>query len=221
MSDIVFYTNPMSRGQIVSWMLEELGEPYDTEWIEYGGQMKGPDYLAINPMGKVPAIRHKGSVVTECGAICTYLAASYPGKGLIPAAGDPTLADFYRWMFFTAGPLEQAVTVRSMGWESSEERSSTLGFGNQEDTMNAVETALAKGLFICGEQFTAVDVYLGSALSWGMQFDTIDKRPAFEEYAQRLTQRPAAQRSHEINEERMQQTSGAAPSLRLVSVPDD
>jgi glutathione S-transferase len=204
MSDIRFYTNPQSRGQIVHWMLEELGVPYETEWLEYVEDMKSPEYLAVNPMGKVPAIKHKNTVVTEAPAICTYLAVSYPEKGLVPAVGEPRLADFYRWMHFASGPLEMAVTARSMGWNVAEEQRRSVGFGCYEDTLDAVELAIAEAPFICGDQFTAVDVYLGSALIWGMMFGTVEKRPSFEEYAARLQARPAAQRAVQLNEEYMQ-----------------
>ena len=138
MSEIVFYTNPQSRGRIVHWLLEELAEPYDTQWIDYGEQMKGAEYLAVNLMGKVPAIKHLGAVVTETSAICTYLAASYPEKNLIPAVGDPALADFYRWMFFAAGPVEMATTAKSMAWEVEEGKQRSVGFGSHEDAMDAL-----------------------------------------------------------------------------------
>ena len=204
MSEIVIYTNPQSRGRIVHWMLEELGEPYITEWIDYGEQMKGSDYVAVNPMGKVPAITLNGAVVTETAAICTFLAVSFPDRGLVPGADASTLADFYRWMFFAAGPMEAATTARSMAWEVPEERQRMVGFGSYQDTMDTLELALGKGPFICGDQFTAVDVYLGSGLNWGMLFGTIEKRPKFEEYVQRLVARPAALRADQINEQRSQ-----------------
>lgn len=203
MADIQFYSNPQSRGQIVHWMLEELGEPYETHWIEYGEQMKSDAYRAINPMGKVPAIQHKGATVTEVPAICTYLAASFPNKGLIPAVGSPQLADFYRWMFFAAGPVEQAVTVKSMGWTCDENQSRTLGFGSLQDVYQAVEVALANGPFVCGQDFTAVDVYLGSQLRWGILFGTVEDRPAFSEYVERISARPALQRSIELSEQQV------------------
>lgn len=203
MADIVFYTKPQSRGQMAHWMLEELGEPYDTRWISYGEEMKGAAYLSVNPMGKVPAIQHRGAVVTETAAICTYLAASFPAKGLIPPPGDPALADFYRWMFFAAGPMEQAVSTRSMGWEVSPEQGQTLGFGSIAATFDAVQSALEPGPYVCGDRFTAVDVYLGSHLMWGMQFGTVEKRPVFEDYVGRLLERPAVQRSQQLNNERM------------------
>lgn len=203
MSDIIFYTNAQSRGRIVHWMLEELGEPYQTEWIEYGEQMKGAAYRKINPMGKVPALKHKGAVITEAPAICTYLALSFPAKKLIPPKGDPRLAAFTRWMFFAAAPLEMAVTARSMGWEVPVDRQATVGFGNYQDVLQALELAVKPGPFICGEQFTAVDVYLGSAIMWGMQFGTVEKRPVFEKYVAGLVSRPALKRANKINEQQL------------------
>ena len=203
MKELSFYTNARSRGRIVHWMLEELGEAYDTHWIEYGEQMKSKPYTDINPMGKVPAVVHNGRAITEVPAICTYLAVSYPDKGLAPVPGDPALADFYRWMFFAAGPLEQAVTVKSMNWSVTPEQSPTLGFGNYGDTLDAVELALQNGPYVCGEQFTAVDVYLGAHLTWGMMFETIETRQSFADYCARLESRPAAIRANALNEARL------------------
>lgn len=209
MADIVFYTNPQSRGRIAHWMLEELGEPYETRWLSYGGEMKTPQYLAVNPMGKVPAIVHKSgnAVVTEAAAICAYLAAAYPSKGLVPRGlapegGGPSLADFHRWMFFAAGPLEMAVTARTMKWEAAPEQSSMLGFGNYGDTVNAVETHLADREFVCGGNFSAADVYLGSQIIWGMRFGSIEPREAFKNYTDRLIRRPAYKRAEQICGER-------------------
>lgn len=199
---IDFYTNAMSRGRIAHWMLEELGEPYTTHWVEYGAAMKSAEYLGINPMGKVPALVHEGATITECAAIVTYLAAVFPEKGLIPS-GPAELAKFYRWMFFAAGPVEQAVTSKSMDWEVTEKNRPMLGFGCLDDTLNAVETALANGPWICGGQFTAVDVYLGSHLVWGMQFGTMEKRPAFEKYAEQCRARAAWRSADEINNRQM------------------
>ncbi len=207
---IDFYTNAMSRGRIAHWMMEELGEPYETHWVDYGEEMKSPGYLAINPMGKVPALVHDGAVVTECAAILTYLAAVYPEKGLIPEV-PADLATFYRWMFFAAGPLEQATTTNSMGWEVTAERKPMLGFGDLADTLNAAEIALGNEPWICGEQFTAADVYLGSHIGWGMQFGSMEKRPIFEQYASRCLAREASRRATEINEKRMAETGQQPP----------
>ena len=207
---IDFYTNAMSRGRIAHWMLEELGEPYETHWVDYGPPMKSPEYLRINPMGKVPALVHGGSVVTEVPGILTYLAAAYPEKGLIPAS-PPELAIFYRWMFFVAGPVEQAVTAQSMKWAVSDENKPMLGFGNMADTLGAVETALEAGPWICGGQFTAADVYLGAQLDWGMQFGTIGERESFKAYVARCRERPALGRANAINEQRIAETKQQPP----------
>ena len=201
MADLIFYTNPQSRGQIAHWLLEELGEPYETRWVAYGAEMKTPEYLSINPMGKVPAIVHKGAVVTEAAAICAYLAAAYPSKGLMPE-GSPSLADFYRWMFFAAGPLETAVTARSMKWEAAPEKSSMLGFGTYGDTLGAVCRHLEDREFVCRGGFSAADVYLGSQLIWGMRFGTIEPREVFNNYAGRLAGREAYKRAARICEDR-------------------
>jgi glutathione S-transferase len=201
MTDIKLYTNSQSRGRIAHWMLEEIAEPYEVEWITYGEQMKGAEYLAINPMGKVPAIVHLGNVVTEGAAICTYLAATFPTKNLIPRIGSPELASFYRWMFFAAGPMEMATTANSLGWPVKQEQERMAGFGNLDHTLNALELALSKGPYICGDKFTAVDVYLGSGLLWGMLFGTVEKRDAFSQYTELLCDRPAYIKANAVNEQ--------------------
>ncbi len=200
MSDLVFYTHPQSRGRIAHWMLEEVGEPYRTVWLDYGSTMKAPEYLALNPMGKVPALRDGDTAVTESAAICAYLADRFPQRRLAPPPGDPARAAYYRWMFFTAGPLEMATTARTLGWQVPEGRSRMVGFGSYADALDALETALRPGPYVCGEQFTAADVVLGSALGWGLMFGTVDRRPSFEAYATRLQQRQAAQRANALNE---------------------
>jgi glutathione S-transferase len=199
MADIIFYTNPRSRGQLIRYMLEELGEPYETVLLEYETSMKSPDYLAINPMGKVPAITHKGTVVTECAAICAYLADAYPGAMLAPPPQDPRRGPYYRWLFFGAGPLEAAVTAKAMGLLAPAERKAMVGYGSFEDTMAALETAVAGREYICGDLFTAADIYVGSQISWGLMFNTIPDRPAFREYAARIEERPAFKRAREID----------------------
>jgi glutathione S-transferase len=197
--DLVFYTNPMSRGRIVRWMLEEVGQPYRTE-IRQFEQLKDPAYLAINPMGKVPAITHGGVVVTEAAAICAYLADAFPQAGLAPAATDKARGTYYRWLFFAAGPIEASVTNRSMGFEVPEERRGMAGYGSYGDVLNAMETALANGPYLLGDRFSAADVYFGAQVGWGLQFGTIEKRPAFEAYSARLMARPAAVRAREIDD---------------------
>lgn len=203
MSDLTLYTNPQSRGRIAHWMVEELGRPYETVWLGYGPDMKSPAYRAVNPMGKVPAIRHGSVVVTEAAAVCAYLADAFPEAGLAPPAASPERAAYLRWMFFAAGPLEQALTARALGWVVPEGREAMAGFGSYADTLNALETALQPGPFICGDRFTAADVYVGSSVSWGLMFGTLESRPVFVDYATRLRTRPALLRAGQINDERL------------------
>ena len=188
-ADLVFYTNPMSRGRIVRWMLEELGRDYETEVLDYASTMKADVYLAINPMGKVPAIAHKGRVVTECAAICTYLADAFPDAGLAPAPSDR--ADYYRWLFFAAGPVEQAVTNKAAGFEPGAERGRMFGYGNFDLAMDVLEKAVSAHPYVAGDRFSAADVYVGSQIGWGLQFGTLPKRDAFVAYVDKLTARDA------------------------------
>jgi len=204
-SPLAFYTNPMSRGRIVRWMLEEVGEPYEAIVLDYGTTMKSAEYLAINPMGKVPAIRHGDIVVTEGGAICAYLADAFPEKGLAPPHGDPRRGPYYRWLFFAAGPIEACVIGKALGILAPEDKKTMAGYGTFDETMNAVEQKVSEGGYVCGDQFTAADVYLGSQIGWGMMFGTIDKRPAFADYIGRLQSRPAAIRAREIDDALIEQ----------------
>ena len=198
--NLVFYTNPMSRGRIVRWMLEEVGQPYRTEILEFGTSMKSPDYLAFNPMGKVPTIIHKGTVVTEAAAICAYLADAFPEVGLAPPTGDLRRAPYYRWMFFAAGPVEAALSNKAFGFEVPAERRGMIGYGCVEDVVNALEYAVTQSDYIAGDRFSAADVYVGSQIGWGMIFGTLEKRPAFEAYWKRIASRPAAIRAREIDD---------------------
>ena len=203
MPDLVFYTNPMSRGRIVRWMLEVLGQPYETRLLAYGPEMKSPDYLAINPMGKVPAIRHGDAVVTECAAICCYLADAFPEAGLAPPHGSPLRAPYYRWMFFAAGPVEAAITNRSFGFDLPDDPQARgrAGWGSYEAVCDALEALLADGRdHVTGDAFSAADVYLGAQIIWGLQFGTLPDRPGFKAYAERLQARPAARRARQIDD---------------------
>src|SRR5580692_5951238 len=193
--DLMFYTNPMSRGRIVRWMLEEVGEPYQTQILDYASTLKGPEYLAINPMGKVPAIKHGDVVVTEAAAICAYLADAFPEKGLAPPIGDKARGTYYRWLFFGAGPIEQATSVRALGVEIQPEQKRMMGFGDQADMLNGMESAIAGRDYILGDAFSAADVYFGSQVGWGLRFGSIESRPAFERYNERLQSRPAFKRA--------------------------
>jgi len=194
---VQFYTNPMSRGQIARWMLEEIGVPYDTHILGYENGMKSAEYLAINPMGKVPAIVHDGNVVTECAAICAYLADAFPAAQLAPAPQDR--ADYYRWLFFAAGPVEAAVTNRAAGFVIEPARERMIGYGNYDLAIDTLETAVSGHDFICGERFTAADVYVGSQIDWGLQFGSIPDRPVFDAYVERLRGREGYRRAKDID----------------------
>ncbi len=206
---IQFYTNPMSRGQIVRWMLEEVGEPYDQHFVDYA-VMGDREYASINPMGKVPAIVDDGKTVTECAAIIAYLAEAFPGADLAPREGEK--ADYYRWMFFTAGPVEQAITARSYKFEPTEEQGKSVGFGSYERTVNTLSGHLADSDYVCGDRFTAADVYVGSQVMWGIMFGTLPAMPSFEAYRDRLSGREAYIRAKQIDTQmiaEMQAAQGA------------
>ena len=198
--EIVFYTNPMSRGRIARWMLEEVGRPYRTQVLDYGTTMKSPDYLAVNPMGKVPAIVHRGVVVTECAAICAYLADAVPEAGLAPALDDPMRGTYLRWLFFAAGPVEAAITAKSNGLLPPEDKQGQVGFGTYDHMVDGLERAVGGGGFICGDRFTAADVYVGSQIQWGLMFKTLPARDAFVAYAARIADRPAAARARALDD---------------------
>ncbi len=186
-ADLTFYTNPMSRGRIARWMLEEVGAPYETVVLDYASTMKAEPYLSVNPMAKVPAIVHRGKTVTECAAICAYLAEAFPDAGLAPGADER--ADYYRWMFFAAGPVEAAVTNRSLGVAPTDQQQRMTGYGTFDRTIDVLEQALAGRTFITGDRFTAADVYVGAQVIWGAQFGWLPKRDAFDGYIARLTAR--------------------------------
>ena len=198
--ELVLYTNPRSRGRIARWMLEEVEQPYRTEVLDYGTTMKAAAYLAINPMGKVPALAHGDAVVTEAAAICAYLADAFPKAGMAPPAGDRMRAPYYRWLFFAAGPIEASVSNKAFGFVVPPEREPSIGYGSFERVMKALEDGVSASNYLLGEKFSAADVYVGSQVGFGLMFGTIEKRPAFERYWQRLTARPAYARARELDD---------------------
>ncbi|MGH6894436.1 MAG: glutathione S-transferase family protein [Dongiaceae bacterium] len=198
-STIIFHHAPMSRGNIVSWMLEELGVPYKLDAMSFErGDHKKPAYLAINPMGKVPAITHKGVVVTEAAAICAYLADEFPAAKLSVPIGDPRRGPYLRWLFFGPACLEQAIIDRMLERPASQAR--TLSYGTFDATMETVAKTVAVGPYLVGELFTAADVVIGSTLQWGTMMKAMPERPEFGAYLGRLRERPALQRSFAKNQ---------------------
>ena len=208
MNDLIFYTNPQSRGQIVRWMLEEVGAPYETQILGYADTMKSEPYLSINPMGKVPAIQHRGRVVTEVAAICCYLADAFPEADLAPAAQDR--ADYYRFIFFAAGPIEQAFSNRAAGFEPTPERQRMFDYGTYDLAIGTAEKMLAGRDYVCGSRFTAADVYVASQLGFMMMFGLLEPRPVFQSYVDRATDRDAYRRAKEIDAQAAEELARAA-----------
>jgi glutathione S-transferase len=198
--ELVLYTNPRSRGRIARWMLEEVGQPYRAEILDYATTLKAPAYLAINPMGKVPALRHGAALVTETAAICAYLADAFPQAGLAPPPGDRRRAPYYRWLFFAAGPVEAAVSNKAFGLKLPPEREGNIGYGSYERVIKTLVEALSASDYLAGGEFSAADLYLGAHIGMGMQFGTIEKRPVFELYWLRLASRPAYLRAKALDD---------------------
>ena len=201
MSDtIVFYHNPQSRGRIVHWMLEEANAPYEIKVVDFKkNEHKSAEYLSINPMGKIPAIVHRGVVVTEAAAICAYLADAYPAAKLAPSLDDPKRGTYFRWLFFGAGCVEPAI-IDQIFSRPPPSRPAAMGYGNYPDTIDTLEKALIPGPYVLGEQFSAADVYLGSAIGWALMTKAMEPRPAFSTYLARIGQRPAYQRANAQSE---------------------
>lgn len=182
-------------------MLEEVGVPYETVLLDYASSMKEEPYLSVNPMGKVPAIEHDGKVVTEAAAICAYLAEAFPEAELAPKAGER--ADYYRWLFFCSGPVEQAITNRHIGITPTDDQQRMVGYGSYDKAVQTLHGALADRDFICGDRFTGADVYVGSTVDWGLAFGTLPSKPNFEAYAARFRERDAYKRAKQIDQDLM------------------
>lgn len=191
MAEYTFFTNPMSRGQIARWALHEVEADYAQELVDW--KAKPAKFLAVNPMGKVPTIVHHtpngDRTVTEAAAICHYLAEMHPQANLLPK--DDEMADYFRWLFFAAGPVEQAITSRALKCEPAPEQQAMAGFGSFERTVSTLEKHLDGRPYVCGDRFTMADVYVGSAIDWGLTFGSLPPNEAFVAYAERFQARPA------------------------------
>ena len=195
---LTLYTHPRSRGRIARWMLEEIGEPYDTVVVPYGPPMKAPEYLALNPMGKVPTLVHGDTVVTETPAILAYLADAFPAAGLAPPLAER--GAYYRWLFFAAGPMEAAVTDQALGLQVAPEKQGFVGYGNAQLTEDTLAQALAGRTFIAGSRFSAADLYLCAKLDFALAFGNLPKRPEFLAYCAAHAQRPAKRRAAALDD---------------------
>lgn len=189
----LFHISP-SRSSTVLWMLEELGEPYDIHLLDMKkGENRQPAYLVINPMGKVPAVKHGDAVITEAAAICGYLADAFPKAGLAPPIGDARRGPYLKWLFFGPSCYEPALIEVSLKREPAPR--ATAGWGDLDSVLNVIEGAIAKGPWLFGDQFTAADVVIGSGIRWGLMWKLLPERPDFAAYADRLNRRAAAQRA--------------------------
>ena len=205
--ELVFYTHPMSRGRVARWMLEEVGQPYRTEIMDFLSTLKAPEFERINAMMKVPVIKHGQAVITETAAICAYLADAFPDAGLAP---PPTQrGDYYRWLLFAAGPLEQSCITIALGFEVPIEREGMVGFGTHARVLSTLEGLLSMQEFAAGAQFSAVDVYLASQLQWNMSMGVVDEREAFLDYSRRMHARSACIRAAAIDDELFAKISGS------------
>ena len=192
-NSLTFYTHPMSRGRVARWMLEEVQAEYDTVIMQLGKKITDPEFLALNPMGKVPVIVHDGVVVTECAAICAYLADVFPDRNLAPPPAER--GPYYRWLLFGAGCLEPAAINQGLGVEIAPEQEGMVGYRTFAATLDTLEWQLERSPHIAGEAFTAADVYVGAQLGWGMEFGSIKDRPTISEYVVRMFARPAHKRA--------------------------
>ena len=195
---LTLYTHPRSRGRIARWMLEEVGQPYDTVVVPYGPPMKAPEYLALNPMGKVPTLVHGDTVITETPAILAYLADAFPEAGLAPPPAER--GAYYRWLFFAAGPMEAAVTDQALGLQVAPEKQGFVGYGNAQLTEDTLAQALAGRTFIAGSRFSAADLYLCAKLDFALAFGNLPKRPEFLAYCAAHAQRPAKRRAAALDD---------------------
>jgi glutathione S-transferase len=201
MAEYTFFTNPMSRGQIVRWALHEVGADYEQVLVDW--QDKPEAFVAANPMGKVPTIIHHAPggdrVVTEAAAICLYLAQMHPQAGLLPS--DAEAADYYRWTLFAAGPIEQCITSRALKFEPTLQQEALAGWGSVERAMATLEQFLTGRTWVCGDRFTMADVYLGSSIDWGMTFGILPPRESMVAYVERIQARPAYKAAKAVDNE--------------------
>ena len=199
MAEYTFYTNPMSRAQIARWALHEVAADYEQVLVAWDDKPKA--LLAANPMGKVPTIVHHTAggdrTVTEAAAICLYLAQAHPAAGLLPSESES--ADYLRWTLFAAGPVEQAITARALGFEPKPEQEAMAGYGSFDRTMSTLESHLGQRQWVCGDRFTMADVYVGSSVDWGLNFGIMPPNPAFAAYAERVQARPAYQAAKAVD----------------------
>lgn len=197
---LVFYAHPYSRSRTVRWMLEELELQYEVKVMEFGTSMKSPEYRAINPMGKVPSLVHDDTIITEVVAICAYLADRFPDKGLAPPIESHERGSYYRWLFFVAGPFEQAMTAKFNNWVIDDQVAMSAGCGHVEDVIGTLQTILQGRKYLCGDSFTTADLIMSAYLGWMIMQKQIEALPVFTDYIALHSSRPAAVRAQELDD---------------------
>ncbi|MYZ48947.1 glutathione S-transferase family protein [Propylenella binzhouense] len=196
MADITLYHMSPSRSLLVLWMLEEVGASYEVKLLSGAhDEQREPGYLAVNPMGKVPALVDRGTIITEAAAICAYLADAFPEAGLAVPIGTPARGLYYKWLFFGPSCLEPAILDRMLKREGAPR--GALGWGDTDTTLGVVEAALEKSPYLLGDRFTTPDLVIGGGLRWGIATGAVTSRPAFDAYLARIAERPALKRSEE------------------------
>lgn len=209
MSDYTFFTHPMSRGQIARWALHEVDADYTQELVDLA--KKPAALMDANPLGKVPTlVHHHGDhvhVVTEGAAICHYLAEVETQANLLAQPHEK--ADYFRYLFFAAGPMEHAVVNNGMGWASDDpKKQGTLGYGSYQRALDTFDQMLTGRDYVCGDRFTMADVFVGAQVDWGLQFGTIEERDSFKAYAERLREREAYKAAKAIDMALIEAASG-------------
>lgn len=201
MTGLTLYTHPISTGRIIRWLLEEIGVRYAVEVIDIDNDRRPSEFLAMNPIGKIPVLRHNNTIISETGAICAYLADAFPLAGLAPEPGSPARGDYYRWLFFAAGPLDTASTLKSLGYGPPPMGDVRAGWGSLDRVVAMLETMLAQRDWLAGDKFSAADIYLGSLLDWAIRFGNVADRPVFDRYLARALDRPAYERAQKLDDE--------------------
>jgi glutathione S-transferase len=206
MTSITLHTHPRSRGRIARWMLEEIGIDYEVRLVDFDAADQMTELRALNPMGKVPVLRHGDAIVTETAAICAYLADAFPDAGLAPP--PDRRADYYRWLFFAAGPLEAAITNQALGVTPNAEQQGFVGYGDVTRVLTTLESVLTGGAWLAGNAFSAADLYVGAQLSFGLQFGTIEQRAAFLDFVGFVTGRDAYGRAAALDDALLAEAAG-------------
>jgi glutathione S-transferase len=201
MSGLTLYTHPISTGRIVRWLLEEIGVRYEVVLVDLDSKVRPPGFLIMNPIGKIPVLRHHNTIVSETGAICAYLADAFPLAGLAPPADSPARGDYYRWLFFAAGPLDTASTLKSLGYGPPPMGDVRAGWGSLDRVVAMLEIVLAARVYLAGDRFSAADIFLGSLLDWAVRFGNVADRPVFRAYLDRVIDRPANHRAQQLDDE--------------------